>query len=98
MAKPDESDLSDVFASKRAAAEAFLWAEMEKLGLLAKDGWRISESVRDGAGGSELVLRPVHRSKAAPAGLECVVQIVEHGHSIESRCSPGDSGAEPTGS
>ena len=88
MTKSTDEGLAAEFSARRAEAERFLWEEMRKLGMLREDGWTISESTRDGSGGSELVMRPIHRTKTAPEGLECVVRIVEQTQSIDSECSP----------
>ena len=88
MTKRSDEGLAAEFSARRVEAEAFLWQEMVKLGLRKEDGWKIAESMRDGSGGSELVMRPIHRTRTAPDGLECVVRIVEHTQSIDSQCSP----------
>ena len=88
MNKSSDEGLAAEFSARRAEAERFLWQEMQKLGLRKDDGWSISESTRDGSGGSELVLRPIHRTRTAPVGLECVVRIVELTKTIDSECSP----------
>jgi hypothetical protein len=61
--------------------------EMERLGLLAQDGWRISETVRAVQGGSELVMRPAHLYQPSPAGVECVVSI-DMAAEVDSSCTP----------
>jgi hypothetical protein len=88
MNQSSDEGLAAEFSARRAEAEAFLWQEMHKLGLRKEDGWKISESMRDGSGGSELVMRPIHRTRTAPDGLECVVRIVEDTKTIDSECSP----------
>jgi len=80
------------FSAQRADAEAFLWQEMEKLGLLRRDGWKIVEATRERAGGSELVLRPLHLSKTAPEGLECVVRVIEKTAAVDTHCFPPGAG------
>jgi hypothetical protein len=65
---------------------------MQRLGLLEADGWRIAEFIRECAGGSELVLRPLHLRLAPPEGLECVVRIEEETLSLDTQCSPALSG------
>ena len=86
-ASPDE-ELSAAFSAECNAAREHLRREMASRGLHERDGWRISESTRHVSGRTELVMRPVHRTLAAPAELECVVSIDEPGSSIESNCPP----------
>jgi len=78
-----------VFAERYEAARAHLRREMDVLGLLERDGWRIAEVTRQVNGGLELVLKPVHLYLEAPPGLECVVWIQDEGASIDAECSPG---------
>lgn len=84
--------LSAKFADKLKQAHAYLRAEMKKLGLLEEDGWRIADVVRECAGGSELVLRPVHSKLEAPEGLECIVWFIEEPARIGAECAPALSG------
>src|SRR4051812_32515134 len=80
MSRPDVTltkILSAALSEQRAKAEAQLRREMEALGLYEKDGWRIVDFTREVAGGTQLVLRPLHLSLASPAGIQCVVDIVE---------------------
>lgn len=90
LTQPSDESLAAEFSARRADAEAFLWREMAKLGLRAEDGWSITEITRERGGGSELVLRPIHRSLSAPDGLECVVRISEERPGVSSECSPPD--------
>ena len=85
MGAPDDR-LSANLSAEIAKAEAYLWSEMEKLGMRREDGWAITQTTRDGRGGSEIVLRPIHMRLAAPDGLECVVHIVETGTSLGTEC------------
>ena len=87
MTSHKDKALAADLAAELARAEAFMWAEMEKLGLRAEDGWTITEITRERAGGSELVLRPMHLRLHAPEGLECVVRIVEKDAAIDRECS-----------
>jgi hypothetical protein len=80
--------LAQEFSRQRTAAEQHLWREMRALGMHPQDGWKISESTREVAGGMELVLRPIHLYLAAPQGLECVVRIEEPVESVETDCRP----------
>ena len=91
MSRSSDQELAAEFSARRAHAEAFLWREMRKLGLRAEDGWSITEITRDRGGGSELVLRPIHRTLTPPEGLECVVTISEERGAVDSECSPPDS-------
>jgi hypothetical protein len=84
----DDPSLVKEFREQRAKAEAYLWSEMERLGMYARDGWSIQEFTREREGGSELVLRPLHRVKTAPEGLECVVRIRESAPHVDSHCDP----------
>ena len=52
MTSSSDERLASEFSARRAQAEAYLWGEMEKLGLRASDGWSITESTRDRGGGS----------------------------------------------
>ena len=94
MPNSDEA-LAAEFSARRAQAEAFLWQEMEKLGLSAAAGWKITEITRERGGGSELVLRPIHRTLKAPEGLECVVTISETRGAVDSECSPPNHAGKP---
>ena len=90
MGHISDDALSAEFAEKLEHAHGYLRAEMEKLGLLEEHGWKIAEIIRERAGGSELVLRPVHLRLEAPAGLECVVWFMEHPTRIGAECAaPG---------
>ena len=86
---PDDQ-LSDEVIARIREAEAFLRAEMKKLGLLQEDGWSIAQSTRDVMGATEVVLRPMHLRKPAPEGLECVVRVHEVKPKVETECSPPD--------
>ncbi len=88
MTSSHDESLAQEFSARRAEAEAFLRREMEKLGLHARDGWTITEITRERDGGSEIVLRPLHREKQAPEGLECVVRILEVAPKIDTECKP----------
>lgn len=83
-----ETGLANTFAIRREAARAYLWREMNARGLFERDGWRIVETTRETANGTELVMRPMHRALPAPEGLECVVEIRED-EVIESHCEQG---------
>ena len=89
-----ETPLAAQLSTVRARAEMVLRAHMEAFGLRTKDGWRLVETTRDIAGGSELVLRPVHSSLLPGARLECVVQIEEATGKIAHvcRCESAGSG------
>lgn len=63
---------------------------MEQLGLRREDGWSILEFTRETAGGTELVLRPLHMRLASPPGLECIVGIVEDTAKIQTECRKPD--------
>ena len=86
MGHTRDEEVAAVFAQRVAEARLYLRKEMEAYGLREADGWRISESVRQVDGGSELVLRPIHMTHVAPAELECVVHIDEEAAAIDSSC------------
>ena len=86
-----DDQLSAALSAEIAKAEAYLWSEMQRMGLRREDGWKITQSTRDGRGGSEIVLRPIHLRLPTPDGLECVVHIVESGTSVDTECSNGDA-------
>lgn len=65
------------FAAQRDLARSMLRQQMDARGLTEKNGWRISESLRNVVGGTELVLRPIHLREHAPEDLESVVMINE---------------------
>lgn len=92
MGENNIAALSAKFGEKLHQAHAYLRAEMNKLGLLEDAGWRIAEVVRECAGGSELVLRPVHSKLEAPEGLECVVWFIEEPERIGAECAPAIAG------
>ena len=72
-----ERDAAGRFATLHAAASQRIREKMNARNLHEAEGWRITESVREIPGGREVVLRPLHIARAAPAGLECVVRIDE---------------------
>ena len=82
--------LARALSAERDRAEKYLWAEMAKLGLHQKDGWTIAESMRETEGGTQIVLRPLHRQLPSPDGLECVVGIVEDDGGIHGHCNGPD--------
>jgi hypothetical protein len=90
MQNTPDGQLSDEVIARIREAEAFLRAEMTKLGLLEADGWRIAQSTRDVMGATEIVLRPMHLRKSAPEGLECVVRVHEVQQKVETECAPPD--------
>jgi len=65
------------FAAQRDLARSMLRQQMDARGLTEKNGWRISESLRNVVGGTELVLRPIHLREHAPEDLESIVTINE---------------------
>ena len=87
--------LTAKFAEKHRQAHDYLQGEMKRLGLLEENGWSIAEIVRECPGGSELVLRPIHRKLEAPAGLECIVWFVEEAENVGAECMPAIAGAQP---
>ena len=88
MGEMNIARLSASFAEKLRRAHAYLREEMNKLGLLEEDGWKIAEILRECRGGSELVLRPLHLKLEAPEGLECVVWFVEEPARVGAECTP----------
>lgn len=91
MAPIEDEILAAQFSARRAEAEAYLRREMEKLGLFERDGWSIGEVTRERGGGSELVLKPIHRTLPSPEGVECVVRIREDEPSVDSHCEGPDA-------
>ena len=85
-----ERSRMDSLLAERDRARRYLWSEMEKLGLREKDGWSITEFTREDKGGTQIVMRPMHRHLPAPHGLECVVGIIEHDGGITGRCTGPD--------
>jgi len=65
------------FATRIDLARSMLRRQMDARGLTEKAGWRISESLRNVLGGTELVLRPIHLREKAPEDLEAIVAISE---------------------
>lgn len=88
--KPDDK-VAVEFSARCAEARACLERTMVQRGLLAKDGWRITETVRTIIGGTEIVMRPLHLYRASPEDLECVVRVMEHS-GVESRCGDPSDG------
>jgi hypothetical protein len=84
-----------LFAAHRAEAEAQLWRHMEALGLHARDGWKITETMREAREGTELVLRPLHLWLEAP-DLECVIWVHGEDGSVDSSCGPLHTGRAPS--
>src|SRR5512140_330108 len=79
---------ADRFAEKRAAAESYLWREMEARGLHRHDGWSIGEFLRDTRGGTELILRPIHLWHQTPPELECVIWVGTDDGNVHAECTP----------
>jgi hypothetical protein len=79
------------FSERRAAAEAYLWREMNARGLHAQDGWKIMDLARETRDGSELVLRPMHLWQPAPQELVCVISLAGEDPAMHAA-------HEPTGS
>ena len=74
-------------------AESYLWREMGERGLHKEDGWSIVEFTREAEDGTEVVMRPLHLYRAAPAGLECVfgvARVTEPVPETPVRELPGD--------
>ena len=86
MQTRDDRKLAEELIARCDAARRQLSEDMAAAGLHAKDGWRISESMRYDNGRTELLFRPIHRVLPSPAGMECVVSIDEPGLVIESVC------------
>jgi hypothetical protein len=83
--------LAHALSAERDRLRLYLRGEMEKLGLREEDGWSILEFTRESGGGTQIVLRPMHMRLAPPAGLECVVGIVEDDGKIHGKCTGPDS-------
>lgn len=88
MSTEDDALLAEGFGARCKAAREHLRGMMEKLGMNERDGWRIGESVRQASGGSELVLRPLHRYLNAPPDMECIVWIDGGGKTMDMACTP----------
>ena len=88
MSREHDTYVAARFAKACADARAYLLQQMEEAGLHASDGWKIVETMRQVAGGSELVMRPLHMHEPSPPGLECVVKIDLDTASIDSTCGP----------
>jgi len=86
MQNSNEGSLTREFVAKREETRAILRGHMDARGLRERDGWRISESIRQRDGRTELVMRPIHLQLPAPDDLECVVAIDEPGSSITTEC------------
>ena len=87
--------LSRALTEARIRAQEHLWEEMEKRGLRRADGWSIVELTREGRGGTEIVMRPMHLRLTTPEDIECVVAIVEDTAGIQMQCSDPHGGAAP---
>ena len=59
---------------------------MEERGLHEAEGWQISERIRSCAGGTEVVMTPLHLRYPTPPDLECVVEIYRN-EFIDSHCT-----------
>ena len=86
MSHSNDALVSARFASACGEARDHLRRQMEERGLHARDGWKIVETVRQVAGGSELVMRPLHMHLPSPGDLECVVTIDMASTSIDVDC------------
>jgi hypothetical protein len=89
MQKGNDRSFERAFAERYAAARKHLRATMDALGMHEADGWRISETTEEMAGGSRVVLRPIHTRLVAPPDIECVVWIEEDGAAVDAECMPG---------
>jgi hypothetical protein len=89
MFVPSDKATLRAFAERYCAARAHLRAQMSEHGLLASDGWGITEITREEAGRTVIVLRPVHLHKATPEGFECIVWVEKNGHAVDAHCEPG---------
>lgn len=87
MTSHHDARLAANLSEQISKAEALLWVEMGRLGLARKDGWKVSESMRDVEGGCEVVLRPIHLYMPAPPGLECVARVIERDGSVLIKCN-----------
>lgn len=87
MPNDHDAHLATTFAHKAKTARDHLWKLMESAGMTPQAGWRVGEFVRPVAGGSELVLRPMHQYLQAPQDMECVVWIDGGGASVEMECT-----------
>jgi hypothetical protein len=86
MSREHDTYIAARFAKACAEARADLLRQMEEAGLRASEGWKIVETLRQVAGGSELVMRPLHLHKPSPPDLECVVKIDLDTAAIDSSC------------
>ena len=86
MSNPQDAALAYEFAKRCEEARATLRQHMEARGLRAADGWRIHEISREGGGGTEIVMRPIHLHLPAPSDLECVVSIQGPETPITTHC------------
>jgi len=83
-----DQSVAHAFASKCDQARADLTRHMQERGLLAKDGWRIDESLRQADGGTVIVMRPIHMRLPAPPDLECSCSVDEPGLRVSAQCRP----------
>lgn len=88
MTRAHDAKLAAELFEHCVQARETLLRHMVERGLLPADGWRISESTRAAVGATEIVMRPVHRTRESPPGFECVVRISEDSR-IDSHCSVG---------
>ena len=86
MSTRQDAALAYEFARRCEEARETLRGHMEARGLRAADGWRIHETSREGGGGTEIVMRPIHLHLEPPGDLECVVSIEGPGSSITTHC------------
>ena len=93
MSHSTDAVLAARFARACAVAREHLSRQMEERGLHSRDGWKIVEAVRQVAGGSELVLRPLHMHLPSPDDLECVVAIDMASTTIDSNCEGSGAAA-----
>lgn len=77
------------FAERYCAARAHLRAQMSASGMLAAEGWGITEITREEAGRTVIVLRPVHLHQPTPEGFECIVWVERNGETVDAHCEPG---------
>ena len=73
-------------SAKCEKAREALREHMARRGLLEGNGWTIYEFTRPIAGGTELVLRPVHTKLESPDELECTCRIEEPGTQPVTEC------------
>lgn len=81
MSTSDDQVRAAAIIARIAEVKADLARLMAEYGLRERDGWRVSEEIRQQPYGTDFVYRPIHM-KLTPPALERVVSIDNEGNPL----------------